>query len=149
MPVQKYFFGAEGAALAFRKLQDFPDWANSIYEANAETNWVTDPAGPAFDDDVTNGLALDVRNFARCIAILKPSGTNTFDFRVRFGADSNNSGMNDWYTPDGGTYVDESGNKYIGIEVEGVDYLSIVIDNISGADTLSVEIAPIPYDETE
>ena len=136
----RFFYGAQqGAALAFQKLEDFPDWENSVYSAAAHTGWTADPG--TIDQA---GRVLDVSNIKRAVAILKVSGAETYSFRVRFGVTSTN--MGGWYTPDGGTYTGESGAKFIGIECEGVEYLTILVDSVSGANTLAVEIAPLQYE---
>lgn len=139
----KFFFNSDGAAIAFQKEQDFPDWENSVFDADAETNWTSDPASLT-----ESGRTIDVSNIRRAVAIFKISGSDNYDFRVRFGANSQSSGMNVWYTPDGGTYQGITGNRYIGMDCLGVDYVSIVVDAVSGANTLSVEIAPVPYEES-
>lgn len=143
MAFLKFFLGAEGAALAFQKLQDFADWDNSIYGVGTESggvaDWSADPI--AF----TEAEVMDVSNLAAAVIVFKRSdGGATIDFRIRVGISSTNF-TDVFFTPEGGTYVGESEDILIGLTTTGYDYLAVVVDSVS-AGTLNVEIAPVPYE---
>ena len=138
----KFFFGADGAAIAFQKEQDYPDWSQAVYNAGAETNWTTNPSTIP-----EANRTLDVRNVRRAVITLEVSGANTYDFTVKNGTTSTNNA--DWFDLDGGVYTGESGKLYVGVDCLGLEYIAVVIDNVSGADTLAVEMAPLPYETTE
>ncbi len=142
----KFFFGGEHASVAFQKEQDFPDWANSVYAAQAESggtdDWSADPASIP-----EAGRTLDVRNIRRAVIALDVSGTDTYDFTVKNGVTSTNNAV--WFDIDGGVYTTESGALFIGIDCLGLEYLAVVVDAVSGTDNLEIEMAPIPYETTE
>lgn len=135
-----FFIDADNGSLAFQKEQDYPDWDNSVYDANAGTTWTADPGTI---NEV--GRALDVRNVRKAIIIISPVGTpGTYDFTVKAG--SNSSNISGWYAFDGGDYAGIAGNLYIGVDCLGVDYLTVVVDALSVYTELEIEMAPIPFE---
>lgn len=144
----KFFLDATDGSLAFQKEQDFPDWDNSIYEAAAQTNWNTDPGTTVFADHVASGRILDVRTTRRAVILLNPTGTpGSYDFTVKAGANSGN--IAGYYDLDGGVYTGESGLLYVGVDTLGIDYLLVVVDNLTTYTALAVEVVPLPYETTE
>jgi len=142
----KFFFGAEGASLAFQKEQDFPDWDNSVYAAQTQSggadDWSSDPASiPEV------GRTLDVRNLRRAVIALDVSGTDTYSFTVKNGITSAN--IPGWFEIDGAEFIGASGKTFVGIDCLGLEYLAVVVDFISGADNLAIEMTALPFETVD
>lgn len=140
----KFFLDASGGSLAFMKEQDYPDWANSMFEASGHTTMLTAPSLPF---DPSTQKILDVRNIRRAIIVINctvPADVHTFS--VYAGADTGQADEG-WYAMDGGTYTGVTGSQFIGVDVFGVDYLTIVF-SAAPAGGCSVNLAPIPYEVT-
>jgi len=138
----KFFFGAEGASLAFEKLEDFADWDSSSYSADIGADWAADPV--TFGD----ARVLDVTNISGVICVFNRSDpAATFDFQVRVGISSSNF-VNVFFTPDGGEYLTVDDDISIGITTTGFNYICIVVNSVS-AGTVAGELAPIQFQVVE
>jgi len=139
----KFFLDASGGSLAFKKEQDYPDWDNAVYVSGAD---VTLASLPASDFSETS-KQLDVTNIRRAILLIKlDTEADTYDFTIYGGANSGN--ILGWYPLDGEVRTSESGSKLIGVDVFGYEYLTVlfVTPPSNGCD---VEMAPVPYEETD
>lgn len=125
------------------KEQDFADWDNSVYEADAGTNMAVLPATPF---DVSTQKIIETSNVRKCVIALKRSNSSaTVDFEVYAGINSTN--QVGWYALDGGDYAVIDKDILIGVDTLGVDYVTVLVTNVS-AGTLGVEMAIVPFEET-
>lgn len=140
---QKFFLNANQGSLAFMKEQDFADWDNSVYEADAGSNMAALPATPF---DTAAQKIIETSNVRKCVLAFKRSdGAATIDFEVFAGINSTN--QEGWYALDGGEYSAVDKDIFVGVDVLGVDYVTVLVTNVS-AGTLGVEMAIVPFEET-
>lgn len=150
----KFFLDADGGALAFKKLQDYADWSNSIIVDDAHTEMAADPSTVnASETDV-----LDVTNMMYALVYIKtvsasygftlkagnPGGNNTGG---AVNADTDAIDMTDWYPVDDGVYTGQNGNKIIGVDTTGMELLTLVFD--SAPSDADVALVPVPFETTE
>lgn len=139
----KFFLNANQGSLAFMKEQDFADWDNSVYEADAGANMATLPATPF---DVSTQKIIETSNVRKCVIALKRSNSSaTIDFEIYAGINSTN--QVGWYALDGGDYTAVDKDVLIGVDTLGVDYVTVLVTSVS-AGTLGVEMAIVPFEET-
>lgn len=140
---QKFFLNANQGSLAFMKEQDFADWDNSVYEADAGSNMASLPATPF---DTSTQKIIETSNVRKCVIALKRSDVAaSVDFEVYAGIDSVN--QVGWYALDGGDYTGVTKDLFVGVDVLGVDYITVLVNSVS-AGTLGIEMAIVPFEET-
>jgi len=140
---EKFFLNADGGSLAFMKEQDFADWDNSVYEADAGSNMAALPAIPF---DTATQKIIETSNVRKCIISFRRTDSGaTIDFDIYGGIDSTN--QVGWYFMDGGDYASIDKDILVGVDVLGVDYVTVLVTAVS-AGTLGIDMAIVPFEET-